>query len=334
MRVLFVGEPTRSTTTPRFGLKAEGFVMVCVSPGVEAVDQAKEHSFDVVILDVALRGSRGLGMLRQLRVEGVWTPVIVLSAGEGEHDETDALNHGADDYMKKPVALGVLVARLRALARRSAPERPVVLSVGTLTLDPVRHTVHRGPTLLDLTPREHGLLEYLMRNEDVVVTKADILQNVWDSQYRGAQNVVEVYVRYLRRKIDVPFGTNTIETIRGVGYRLLPAVLTAGSLSMDPTAQTVQRGSTPIGLSPREYALLEYFMRNKDDVLTRTDILRGVWETRDTGFYNVVEVYIGYLRRKIDIPFDTNTIETIRGAGYRLICEGEDRRTQRGNLSR
>jgi DNA-binding response OmpR family regulator len=170
-----------------------------------------------------------------------------------------------------------------------------------------------------LTPREFGVLEFLMRNEDVVVSKAEILRNVWDAHYQGADNVVEVYVGYLRRKVDVPFGTNTIETVRGVGYRLLPAVLTAGSLTLNPVEQTVQRGLAPISLSPREYAMLEYLMRKKGVVVTKAEILRNVWDAHDDGPENVVEVYVGYLRRKIDTPFGTATIETVRGAGYRLV---------------
>jgi two-component system OmpR family response regulator len=151
----------------------------------------------------------------------VWTPVLMLTAKDGEFDETDAFDLGADDYLTKPFSFRVLVARVRALVRRGAPERPVVLSAGSLSLDPARHTVERDSTPITLTPREYGVLEFLMRNKDMVVTKAEILQNVWDAHHEGPDNVVEVYVGYLRRKIDVPFGTNTIETIRGVGYRLL-----------------------------------------------------------------------------------------------------------------
>ncbi|MDT5258826.1 MAG: two-component system, OmpR family, response regulator, partial [Mycobacterium sp.] len=129
---------------------------------------------------------------------------------------------GADDYLTKPFSFKILVARLRALVRRGAPERPVVLTAATLSLDPSRRLVSRGDSEISLTPREFGLLEYLMRNKDMVVSKSDILANVWDAYYSGPANVVEVYVGYLRRKIDIPFGTNSIETIRGVGYRLLP----------------------------------------------------------------------------------------------------------------
>ena len=139
-----------------------------------------------------------------------------------------------------------------------------------MSLDPAGRTVERDSTPIGLTPREFGLLEFLMRNKDIVVTKTEILRNVWDAHYEGPDNVVEVYVGYLRRKIDVPFGINTIETIRGVGYRLQgPVIFTAGSLSLDPAQQTVERDSTPIGLTPREYGLLEFLMRNKDVVVQR-----------------------------------------------------------------
>lgn len=164
----------------------------------------------------------GYEVLRQMRRQGVWTPVLMLTAKDGEYDQTDAFDLGADDYLTKPFPYRVLVARLRALVRRGAPERPVVLTAGTLSLDPSRRTVTRAGTPIVLTPREFGVLEFLMRHKDTVVTKADMLRGVWDVHYEGQDNVVEVYVGYLRRKIDSPFGTNTIETIRGVGYRLLP----------------------------------------------------------------------------------------------------------------
>jgi two-component system OmpR family response regulator len=161
-------------------------------------------------------------VLRQLRGRKVWTPVLILTAKDGEYDETDAFDLGADDYLTKPFRFRVLIARLRALVRRGAPQRPVVLSAGTLTLDPASRVVTRDGSQISLTPREFSVLEYLMRRKDVVVTKAEIVQSVWDQHFRGPENIVEVYVRNLRRKIDIPFGTNTIETTRGVGYRLLP----------------------------------------------------------------------------------------------------------------
>ncbi len=220
MRVLLVEDEERLSATLSKGLKAEGFVVVSVGTGIEGLHEATENDFDVVVLDIMLPGHSGYEVLRRMRARSVWTPVLMLTAKDGEYDEIDALDLGADDYLTKPFSFRVLVARLRALVRRGAPERPVVLTAGSLSLDPTRHTVERDSTPIALTPREYGLLEFLMRNKDVVVTKTEILRNVWDAHYEGPDNVVEVYVGYLRRKIDVPFGTNTIETIRGSGYRL------------------------------------------------------------------------------------------------------------------
>jgi len=221
MRVLLVEDEPRLSATLSRGLKAEGFVVIAAHTGVEGLHEAIDNTFDVVVLDIMLPGHSGYEVLRRMRAQGVWTPVLMLTAKDGEYDETDAFDLGADDYLTKPFSFRVLVARLRALVRRGAPERPVTLTAGSLSLDPTRHMVQRGTTQIALTPREFGLLEFLMRNKDAVVTKAEILRNVWDAHYQGPDNVVEVYVGYLRRKIDVPFGTNTIETIRGVGYRLV-----------------------------------------------------------------------------------------------------------------
>lgn len=221
MRVLLVEDEARLSATLARGLRAEGFVVVNVGNGVDGLREAIDDSFDVVILDIMLPGQSGYEVLRRMRARNVWTPVLMLTAKDGEYDETDAFDLGADDYLTKPFSFRVLVARLRALVRRGVPERPAVLTAGALVLDPGRHIVRRDSTPITLTPREFGVLEFLMRNKDMVVTKADILRNVWDAHYHGPDNVVEVYVGYLRRKIDIPFGTNTIETVRGVGYRLL-----------------------------------------------------------------------------------------------------------------
>jgi two-component system OmpR family response regulator len=221
MRVLLVEDEPRLSATLSMGLKAEGFVVVSVHTGADGLREAIENSFDVVVLDIMLPGHSGYEVLRRMRAQKVWTPVLMLTAKDGEFDETDAFDLGADDYLTKPFSFRVLVARLRALVRRGAPERPSVLTAGSLSLDPARHTVRRGSTPITLTPREYGLLEFLMRNKDMVVTKAEILRDVWDAHYQGPDNVVEVYMGYVRRKIDVPFGTNTIETVRGIGYRLV-----------------------------------------------------------------------------------------------------------------
>lgn len=220
MRVLIVDDEPRLTKTLSLGLQAEGCVVVVANNGIDGLHHAVEDEFDVIILDIMLPGINGYEALRRLRAQRVWTPVLMLTAKDGVFDETDAFDLGADDYLTKPFSFSVLAARMRALQRRGAPERPVVMTAGSLALDPARKTVTRGDVPIDLTRREFFLLEYLMRNKDTVVTKADILRNVWDANYAGPQNVVEVYVGYLRRKIDAPFDTHTIETVRGVGYRL------------------------------------------------------------------------------------------------------------------
>lgn len=220
MRVLIVEDEPRLSSTLAIGLRAEGFVVVEAANGVDGLWQATENDFDVVVLDIMLPGLNGYEVLRRMRAKAVWTPVLMLTAKDGEYDQTDAFDLGADDYLTKPFSFIVLVARLKALVRRAAAHQPPVLTAGTLSVDPGRRTVQRGDKALSLTPREFGLLEYLMRNKNVAVTKADILHNVWDAHYDGPDNVVEVYIGYVRRKIDIPFGTSTIETIRGVGYRL------------------------------------------------------------------------------------------------------------------
>jgi two-component system OmpR family response regulator len=220
MKVLLVEDESRLASTVRRGLQAEGFVVVIAGEGIEGLQQATEESFDAVILDIMLPGLSGYEVLRRMRAKQVWTPVMMLTAKTDEHDQIDAFDLGADDFLTKPFVFKVLVARLRALMRRGACERPVVLIAGSLSLDPVRRCVAREGTSIELTPREFDVLEYLMRYRNTVVTKADLLEHVWDPRYYGADNVVEVYVGYLRRKIDMPFGTNTIQTIRGVGYLL------------------------------------------------------------------------------------------------------------------
>jgi two-component system OmpR family response regulator len=167
-----------------------------------------------------LPGLNGYEVCRRMRAARIWTPVLMLTAKDGEHDQADALDLGADDYLTKPFSFLVLVARLRALVRRGAPVRPTVLTAGDLTLDPATRTVRRAGKEVSLTPREFGLLQFLMRHRGDVVSKSEILESVWDANYDGDDNVVEVYVGYLRRKIDQPFGRRAIETVRGAGYRL------------------------------------------------------------------------------------------------------------------
>jgi two-component system OmpR family response regulator len=229
VKVLIVEDEPLLASTLLIGLRAEGFTVVAVATGVDGLSHATEDEFDVVVLDIMLPGLNGYEVLRHMRARGIWTPVMMLTAKDGEYDQTDAFDLGADDYLTKPFSFIVLVARLRALVRRAAPQLPAVLKAGSLSLDPSRREVQRDDTTISLTPREYGLLEYLMRNKDTVVTKSEILQNVWDANYEGADNVVEVYVGYVRRKIDIPFGTKTIETVRGVGYRLDSGSVTKGS---------------------------------------------------------------------------------------------------------
>ncbi len=221
VRVLVVEDELNLAETVRRGLTNEGFVVEVVHNGVDGLWMATENQFDVIVLDIMLPQLSGYKVLEDLRRRQNWTPVLMLTAKDGEYDQTDAFDLGADDYLTKPFSFIVLVARLRALVRRGAPERPVVLSAGDLTLDPTRRRVARAGQEVSLTPREYGLLQYLMRHQGEVVTKSEILEGVWDPAFDGDQNIVEVYVRYLRNKIDVPFGRHTIETARGMGYRLV-----------------------------------------------------------------------------------------------------------------
>ncbi|MCV7357771.1 response regulator transcription factor [Mycolicibacterium fluoranthenivorans] len=221
MKLLIVEDEARLRSTLSAGLRAEGGTVTEAADGVQGLRLASEQQFDVIVLDIMLPGLSGYEVLRRLRTREVWTPVLMLTAKDGDYDQTDAFELGADDYLTKPFSFIVLVARLRALMRRSATQRPALITAGDLTLDPIHRSVSRGQTPIALTPREYGLLEYLMRHKDVAVAKAELLHNVWDTHYDGPDNVVEVYVGYLRRKIDTPFGTNTIETVRGVGYRVV-----------------------------------------------------------------------------------------------------------------
>lgn len=223
MRVLVVDDEIRLAETLRRGLSAEGFVVEVAHDGIDGLELAATGGFDVLVLDIMLPGKHGYQIVRELRERQNWTPVLMLSAKDGEYDQADAFDLGADDYLTKPFSFVILIARLRALVRRGAPERPTVLTAGSLALDPARRSVRRAGRELSLTPREFGVLEYLLRHKGDVVTKLDILRSVWDSNFEGSDNVVEVYIGYLRRKIDIPFGPASIETVRGVGYRLLDA---------------------------------------------------------------------------------------------------------------
>lgn len=215
-----VEDEVRLAETVRRGLVAEGFVVDVVHDGVEGLFAAQTNDYDVVVLDIMLPGMNGYDVCRNLREAGIWSPVLMLTAKDGEYDQVDAFDLGADDYLTKPFSFAVLVARLRSLVRRTAAERPTVLVAGDLSLDPATRSVRRGSVDISLTPREFGLLHFLMRHRGDVVSKTEILESVWDLNYDGDENVVEVYVGYLRRKIDQPFDRRAIETLRGAGYRL------------------------------------------------------------------------------------------------------------------
>jgi len=220
VRVLVVEDEGRLAAGLRDGLEAEGFAVDLAVTGTDGLWMARELPHDVIVLDVMLPGVDGFTICRALRAEGVWTPILVLTAKDAERDEVDALDSGADDYLTKPFSHAVLLARIRALLRRGSVERPVVLEVGDLRLDPATKSVTRGGVGVSLTPREVALLDYLMRNAGQVVSKREILDHVWDDHFEGDPNIVEVYVRHLRNKLDRPFGRESIATVRGFGYLL------------------------------------------------------------------------------------------------------------------
>jgi two-component system OmpR family response regulator len=221
VKVLLVEDAVLLASTLRHALVEQGHAVDVVHTGEDGLRAAREHRYDVVVLDIMLPGLSGYEVCRRLRGAGNWTPVLMLTAKDGEFDEADAFDLGADDYLTKPFSLVVLAARLRALLRRGGPARPVDLVFGDLVLSPGRRVVmHRGAPLT-LTPREYALLEFLMRHGDQVVSRTQILHGVWDSSYSGDSNVVEVYVGYLRRKLAAR--GITIETMRGFGYRLVAA---------------------------------------------------------------------------------------------------------------
>jgi DNA-binding response OmpR family regulator len=220
MRVLVVEDEEHLAAALADGLAAEGFDVDVEHNGHDGLWRGREGSYDAIVLDVLLPGIHGYKVCRTLRDEGIWTPILILTAKDGEYDEAEALDTGADDFLSKPFSFVVLLARLRALIRRGAPPRPTVLACGSLELDPGTRRVRRGDTEVKLTAREFALLEYLMRKDGNVASKTEILDHVWGIDFAGDPNVVEVYVGYLRKKIDAPFGLETVQTVRGAGYRL------------------------------------------------------------------------------------------------------------------
>ncbi len=218
--MLVVEDERRLAAGLRNGLEAEGFAVDVALDGTEGLWMARENPYDVMVLDIMLPGVNGYKICATLREEGVWTPILMLTAKDGEWDEVEALDTGADDYLSKPFSHAVLVARLRALLRRGARERPTVLEAGDLRLDPAAKRAWRSDVEVELTARELALVEFLLRRRGEVVSKREILDHVWDYDFEGDPNIVEVYVRRLRNKLDRPFDRNSIETIRGAGYRL------------------------------------------------------------------------------------------------------------------
>jgi two-component system, OmpR family, response regulator len=219
VRVLVVEDEARLATALQRGLQAEGFAVDVAGDGPSGLDLARHGGYDAMILDVMLPGLSGYRVVRALRAERRWLPVLMLSAKDGEHDQADGLDCGADDYLTKPFSFVVLLARLRALLRRGAPQRPAVLTAGEVSLDPARRRVTVAGVEVSLTSREYGLLQYLMRRAGDVVSKTELLDHVWDASDDTAPNAVEVYVGYLRRKL----GRHRLETVRGMGYRLVTA---------------------------------------------------------------------------------------------------------------
>ena len=222
MRVLFVDDEERLVDALKRGLQREGFVVDAAHDGEEGFWLAQQNEYDAIILDIMLPKRNGYQICADLRAAGVWTPILMLTAKHGEHDHAEALDTGADDFLTKPFSYVVLVAHLRALIRRTSRVRPAILSVGDLRLDPARHRCWRGEVEIELTPRQFALLEFFMTRPGEVLSKVEILDHVWDDSSEMDLNIVEVYVGYLRKKIDTPFSRSSIQTRRLVGYRLDP----------------------------------------------------------------------------------------------------------------
>jgi len=220
MRVLVVEDEAPMASSLKRGLEAEGFAVDVAANGEEGLWLAREQEYDAIVLDVMLPKINGYVVCRTLREEENWTPVVMLTAKDGELDEAEGLDTGADDFVTKPFSFVVLVARLRAVMRRRGATAAVVLSAGDLRVDPTEGRAWRGDDLLDLTARELAILEYFLTRPGEIVSKTDVLAHVWDFAFDGSPNIVEVYVSSLRKKIDTPYDRRAIETVRGAGYRL------------------------------------------------------------------------------------------------------------------
>jgi two-component system, OmpR family, response regulator len=220
VRALIIEDELRMASLIRRGLTKEGLAVDVAKSGEDGLWMAQASDYDVIVLDVMLPGINGFETCRRLRTSGVWAPVLMLTARDSVDDRVAGLDTGADDYLVKPFAFAELLARLRALARRGDGERPTGLEVGDLRLDPATHRVWRGSSEVRLSTKEFALLETFMRRADEVLSRYDLLEHAWDFAYENRSNIVDVYVRHLRRKIDEPFGRRSLETVRGAGYRL------------------------------------------------------------------------------------------------------------------
>ncbi len=220
MRVLIVEDHLKMAGLIRRGLRKEGMAADVAGNGEDALGRAHATEYDVIILDLMLPGIDGFEVCRRLREEGLWTPILMLTARDAVRDRVAGLDGGADDYLTKPFSYAELLARLRALVRRGPVERPAELRIGDLRLDPARRQVWRGEAEIGLSPKEFSILETFMRRPGEVLSRFQLLEHAWDYDYENRSNVVDSYIRLLRRKIDRPFGVETIETVRGVGYRL------------------------------------------------------------------------------------------------------------------
>jgi two-component system OmpR family response regulator len=220
VRILIVEDETELASYVKRGLEREGFTVDVAGDGELGLHLADTGSYDAVVLDIMLPKLNGYRVCAELRARSNWVPILMLTAKDGEYDEAEALDTGADDYLTKPFSFVVLVAHLRALIRRGAGARPAVLAVGDLTLDPAKRHFAVGGEPVALTPTEMAIMELFMRHPGDVISKLEILESCWDWAYEGDPNIVEVYVRYLRKKIDIPFDRRHIETVRGAGYRL------------------------------------------------------------------------------------------------------------------
>jgi len=221
VKLLLVEDDRKIAAAVKRGLQAEGFTVEVADNGIEGLWLAQEGSYDLIILDILLPGRNGFQICADLRAEENWTPILMLTAKDGDLDEAEALDTGADDYLTKPFSFPVLVARVRALLRRGAGKSRAPVTAGDLRIDPGRRRAWRGEVEIDLTSRQFDVLEFLVRREGQVLSKKDILDGVWEYDFEGDPNIIEVYIRRLRSRIDEPFGSKSIETVRGAGYRLV-----------------------------------------------------------------------------------------------------------------